>query len=147
VAARGYRRDVKVLVIASEPVDAGAVHDALGEDAALADAEIRVVCPALNDSRLAYWVDDPDEAIERAEQSQAETVQELSGEAATVSGDTGDSDPLQAIEDALVQFPAERIVIFAHPEAERAYREDELVEEVRERFGLPVTVSGVARED
>jgi hypothetical protein len=33
---------------------------------------------------------------------------------------------LRALEDALATFPADRIVVFVHPEDQRAYREDEI---------------------
>ena len=62
------------------------------------------------------------------------------------SGEVGDSEPLVAVQDALVTFPADRIVIVGHPDGHRDYREDgDLAAEVRERFGVPVdfgTVNG-----
>jgi hypothetical protein len=54
------------------------------------------------------------------------------------SGDTGESDPLAAIEDALQTFNAERIVLFTHREADQRYREDLDEAELEQRFGLPV---------
>ena len=54
------------------------------------------------------------------------------------SGDTGESDPAEAIQDALQSFPAERIVLFTHPESERRYKEDIDPEEIARRFGIPV---------
>jgi hypothetical protein len=68
---------------------------------------------------------------------QEETVERLEEEGVDAAGDTGEADPLVAIEDALATFPAERIVIFTHPEGERAYREEDL-EAARQRFGVPV---------
>ena len=54
------------------------------------------------------------------------------------SADTGESDPIEAIEDALRTFPADRIVLFTHSESEQRYREDIDPREVERRFGLPV---------
>jgi hypothetical protein len=68
-------------------------------------------------------------------------VQELADSGVTASGDTGESDPLQAIQDALITFPADRIVVFKHPQGERGYREDVDEREVEERFGVPVAVA------
>ena len=42
------------------------------------------------------------------------------------AGDTGESDPLQAVADALAAFPADRIVVFAHPQGQRAYLDPEV---------------------
>ena len=60
------------------------------------------------------------------------------------SGDTGESDPLDAIQDALQTFPADRIVVFTRPDSEQSYREDVDPEQIEERFGVPVTVASVS---
>jgi hypothetical protein len=49
-------------------------------------------------------------------------------------GDTGESDPLLAIEDALRTFRADQIVLFTHAGGDRNWAEEDLVDEVRERF-------------
>jgi hypothetical protein len=54
------------------------------------------------------------------------------------AGDTGESDPLLAIQDALQTFPADEIVLFTHPGGQQNWGEEGLVEEARERFGRPV---------
>jgi hypothetical protein len=124
---------MKVLAVTPEPIDAGALRDALGEDAK--DAEVKIVAPALNESRAAFWASDADEAIAEAERTQRETVHELREEGVEASGESGESDPLLAVQDALATFPADRIVVFLHPGDERRYREDDLVGEIERRFG------------
>jgi hypothetical protein len=57
---------VKLLVLATDPVDADAVRRALPEDD-LDGAEVLVVSPAVNESPVAFWMSDSDEAIEEAE--------------------------------------------------------------------------------
>ena len=74
----------------------------------------------------------------RAEQVSRETVERLGDSGVAASGDTGESDPVTAIQDALISFPAERIVLFTHPESDQRYREDLDLEELKERFGVPV---------
>jgi hypothetical protein len=133
---------VKVLVLTAEPVDAQMVRGALGEEAA--GAEVLVVSPALQDSPLRFWVGDADDAIQRAEEVQQETVERLEEEGVNAAGNTGESEPLRAVEDALATFDADRILVFTHPGSEQAYREEEL-EQVERRFGLPVVRSEVSR--
>ena len=53
-------------------------------------------------------------------------------------GDTGESDPLLALQDALATFPAEEIVIVTHPGDERNWAEDDLLEQAHSRFSVPV---------
>jgi hypothetical protein len=134
---------MRLLVVAAEPVEPEQLAEVVGED--LDDAEIRVVTPALNDSRLAFWVSDPDEAIAEAESAKEESVSRLRDEGIDAEGETGESDPLQALEDALATFPADRIVIFRHPAGDEAYLEDDVIDEARERLGVPVVAAEVPR--
>ena len=63
----------------------------------------------------------------------------LASSGPAVSGQVGDEDPLQAIADALVLFPADALIIGVHPTDEANWRERGFSAKVRERFGLPVT--------
>ena len=123
---------MKVLVLVSEPVSGGVVKSAIGAEAA-EDAEVLVVAPALN-SRLRFLASDPDPAIHRAEEVAQESVERMDEEGIDAAGDTGESDPLQAIEDALVTFDAQEIVLCTNPQGDRNWLEDGVVEEVKERF-------------
>ena len=126
----------KILAVVSEPVSADALRSAIGEDEA-ADAEVLVVAPALS-SRKRFLLADPDPAIERADAVQEETVERLDEEGVDAAGDTGESDPLLAIQDALQTFAADEIVLFTHAGAETNWLEEGLVEDAKERFEPPV---------
>src|ERR671939_1079383 len=125
----------KILALVSEPVSADALRSAIGDDAA--DAEVLVVAPALS-SRKRFLLADPDPAIERAEAVQQETVERLDEEGVDAAGDTGESDPLLAIQDALQTFPADEIVLFTHPGGDRNWLEEGVVDEAKARFQVPV---------
>jgi hypothetical protein len=132
---------VKLLVVTPEPVDADMLRATLGDE--VEGAEVLVVSPATNTSKIAFWVSDTDEAIAEAEEAQTETVERLEEQGVDAAGDTGESEPAVAIQDALATFPADRIVVFSHPEGERDYREDEGLSE--ERFGVPLTHALISR--
>ena len=134
---------MKLLVLTPEPIDAALLRSALGED--VEGAEVLVVSPASNQSKVAFWVSDSDEAIEEAETAQIDTVERLEEEGVDAAGDTGESEPAVAIEDALATFAADRIVIFSHPEGDRDYREDEALADAEARFGVPVTHALISR--
>jgi len=143
-AARGTLKGVRVLVSTAEPISAELLRAVIGDMPD--DAEVLVIAPATTHSPLRFWVSDVDEAIAHAEQVQSETVERLEEEGIDVAGAVGDSEPLQAIEDALAMFPADRVVVVEHPREERDYREDgDLATRVRERFGVPVDVATVSR--
>jgi hypothetical protein len=135
-ASEWWRDVMKVLVIASEPISADRLRAALGT--ATDDAEIMVVAPALHRSALRFWLSDADEAIRQAEQVQRQTVEGFDDAGLDASGDTGEGDPVKAVEDVLVTFPAERIVLFTRPSSERRYDEGIDAGALTKRFGLPV---------
>ena len=122
----------KILALVSEPVSADALRSAMGEED-LTGAEVLVVAPALM-TRRRFLLDDPDESIERADAVQEETVERLSEEGVDAAGDTGEADPLLAIQDALVTFPADEIILFSRAEGRRNWLEEGLVEQAEERF-------------
>ena len=128
---------MRLLVLTSEAVNAEALREAVGASEA-DDAEVLVVSPALTGSPLRFWMSDVDANIERAESVQEETVDRLDEEGIDAAGDTGESDPLLAVQDALQTFDADRIVVFSHLRDESAYREEDFVAEVRRRFDVPV---------
>jgi hypothetical protein len=134
---------MKLLVLTPEPVDGNLLRATLGDD--VEGAEVLVVSPATNQSKLAFWVSDPDQAIAEAETAQEETVERLEEEGVDAAGDTGESEPALALQDALATFPADRIVVFSHPEGERDYREDKGIAELEGRYGIPVTHAEIGR--
>ena len=134
---------MKLLVLTPEPVDGNLLRATLGDD--VEGAEVLVVSPATNQSKVAFWVSDPDQAISEAETAQEETVERLEEEGIDAAGDTGESEPALALQDALATFAADRIVVFSHPEGERDYREDEGIAELEGRYGIPITHAEIGR--
>ena len=126
----------KVLAVVSEPLSPEVLRSALGEPEA-SSAEVLVVAPALTSKRRMI-LSDPDPAIGRAEQVEEETVERLGEEGIEAAGDTGESDPLLAIQDALQTFPANEIVLFTHAGGEQNWLAEGLVDEAQERFEPPV---------
>ena len=130
---------MNLLVLAPDPVDAATLRAAVGDE--IEDARVLVVSPALNESPVAFWMSDSDEAIEDAREAGVETVSELWDEGVEAQGAVGDSEPLVALQDALATFPADRIVIFVRDDDDQRYREDDLCGEARRRFDVPVTLA------
>jgi hypothetical protein len=126
----------RILALVSEPVSGEALEQVVGRDRAQA-AEVLVVAPALN-TRTRFMFSDADAAIGRAEEVQEETVERMVEQGVDAAGDTGESDPLQAVEDALQTFDADEIVLFTHPEGRRNWLEEGVVEEAEGRFDRQV---------
>jgi nucleotide-binding universal stress UspA family protein len=102
------------------------------------NAEVKIVAPASHVSRLQWLTNDEDEAREEAAQ-QADQAAEAVEPAASVETEVGDSDPVQAVEDALRTFPADEIVIVTGSGDEAGWLERDSASAAYERFGLPVT--------
>jgi hypothetical protein len=101
------------------------------------DAEIHVVAPASNISRLDWLTNAEDDARGEARELAEATAEATPTE--NVEARVGDSDPLQAIEDALRTFPADEVIIITLPDESATWLETGAGEEAQRRFALPVT--------
>lgn len=130
-----------LLVLASDPVDTTTLRAIVGDE--IDDARVLVVSPALNESPVAFWMSDSDEAIADADEAGTQIVEQLRDEGVAANSTTGESEPLLALQDALATFPADRIVIFVREEDHQRYREDDICDEAQRRFDVPVTLATV----
>jgi len=128
---------MKVVALVSEPVSGEVLKKAMGREEA-EEAEVLVIAPALNDSKVRFWASDPDDAIEHAGEVAEESAERMNEEGVDAAGHTGESDPLLALQDALTTFEADEIVLCTRIGGELNWLEEGLVDEVRERFDRPV---------
>ena len=131
----GDRR--RILVVANETVAGRALRGEVVRRAG-AEADVLVVCPALN-SPLRHWASDEDGARAEAEQRLAESLSCLAAEGVEARGEVGDANPVQAMDDALRTFGADEIVISTHPPGRSNWLEKEVIERARERYPVPIT--------
>jgi hypothetical protein len=129
----------KLLVVATAPVDEDTIRDEVRRHSGEEEAEVRVVAPAAELSPLQWLANEEDEARARAESRAEETAAAADPEAARVEASVGDSDPVQAIEDMLRDFPADELIVVTHRDEEATFLEKDAGEGALERFGLPVT--------
>jgi hypothetical protein len=126
----------RILVIATSAIPAEEIGSQIsaryGED-----NELHVVAPASGLSRIDWLTNSEDEARADAEDRAERLADELPGD--EVPADVGDTDPIQAIEDALVDFPADEIVVITRPEDESTWLESGAAQKARTRFAAPVT--------
>jgi 4-hydroxyphenylpyruvate dioxygenase-like putative hemolysin len=129
---------VKLLVLATDPISADDVRAAL-PDEELDGAEVLVVSPAVNESPVAFWVSDADEAIAEAESAAEQTAAHLREGGARARAIAGESEPLTALQDALATYQADRVLVFVREDEGARYREADVLGEAQRRFGVPVT--------
>ena len=128
----------RLLVVATVPVDDDVlrerVHAHAGEG-----AEVRIVAPASDLSPLQWLATDEDAARQEAGEIAERAERAVESEARAVETEVGDPDPVQAIEDALRQFPADEVLVVTRPGDKAGWLEQDAGEEASERFGVPVT--------
>jgi len=97
-----------------------------------------VVTPALN-SRIKHWTSDDDDARARAHERLQTMLDALDRDGFTATGDIGDSDPVQAMEDGVRVFDADEVIVSTHPPGRSNWLEHDVVRRARERLDVPIT--------
>jgi predicted TIM-barrel enzyme len=128
----------RVLVVANETVAGRALYDAVRRATEGRQARVHVVSPALN-SPLRHLVSDEGKARADARARLDRSLLALGDAGVAASGEVGDADPLQAIEDSLRTFGADAIIISTHPEGRSNWLEKGVVSGARQRFNVPIT--------
>jgi hypothetical protein len=134
-SADGERR---ILVVANETVGGNALCEAIHERAEQYRENVLVVCPALN-SPLRQWASDEDPARAAAQERLERSLARLRELGVEARGEIGDTEPLQAIEDAMRTFGPDEVIISTHPEGKSHWLEKGIVATARERFDVPIT--------
>jgi nucleotide-binding universal stress UspA family protein len=135
---RGAENERRILVIANETVGGEKLREEIRRRSEGYDEHVLVVCPALN-SPLRHWASDEDRARAKAQERLETSLARLRNAGVEARGEVGDSEPLQAIEDALRTFGADEIIISTHPEGRSNWLEKGVVTGARERFAVPIT--------
>jgi hypothetical protein len=126
----------RLLVVATASVPAAALRTSVRAHA-VEDAEMLVLAPASDISRLDWLTNADDDARTDA----AERADELAEAAPSddVESRVGDSDPVKAIEDALRTFPADELIVVTLADEDAGWLEKGSAETALNRFSLPVT--------
>ena len=128
----------RMLVVANQTLSGRGLRAEIAHRAGGERAQLWVVCPALN-SKVKHWTNEEDAARESARRRLDGLLAGLRGEGFAADGDIGDDDPVQAMEDALRQFPADEAIISTHPLGRSNWLERDVVTRARERFDIPIT--------
>jgi GABA permease len=128
----------RILVVANETVGGHELLECIERKSEGVAEKVLVVCPALN-SPLRHWVSDEDDARASAQERLDASVASMRAMGIEATGEIGDGDPLQAIEDAVRTFAPDEVVVSTHPEGRSHWLERGVVDRARERFHVPLT--------
>ena len=100
--------------------------------------EILVVTPILP-TRVEWLSSATDDRREQADERLRTVLGHLEEIGAAPQGQVGADDPLLAIEDAIHSFNPDHLLIALRPQDEAGWQEARLLEQVKDRFDLPMT--------
>jgi len=103
-----------LLAILTDPLDGQEPIDELRRGGDGNGVEVRLVVPAVPETRFRDLMGDVDEPAHHAEEVLASSLATLRREGIAASGEIGDSDPVLAAQDALRKAPADEVLIFEH---------------------------------
>jgi hypothetical protein len=129
----------RILVVTTAPVEGGALRDRVLEHAGTGQVELKVVATASDLSPLDWLANAEDDARSEAESRAVEVGRAVAPEADRVEAEVGDTDPVQAIEDALRTFAADELVLVTRKDDDAGWLEEGTASEALARFNLPVT--------
>lgn len=102
------------------------------------DVAVRLVVPAVEANPLRHTLGDVDEPKRAAEERLRVALERARENGLDATGRVGDPDPVQAAQDALLEAPADEVLIFEHPESQAAWFEHGLFERARENIEPPL---------
>lgn len=136
----------RLLVVAAEEISGGALRDAVREHVEGREAEVRLIAPALTESRIEHTMGDVDDALVAARERLEHSAAELGRAGIETEATIGDPDLRLAIQDALQTFDADEILIVAHREG-GPYLERQGIAEAERDFEPPITELFVERHE
>jgi GABA permease len=128
----------KVLIVANETVGADELLAEVRRLDDLPTSDFYVAVPArpLHEVHGAVWTQDG--AQEAARERLESTLRILDQEGCTARGAVGDTSPVDAVRDALLDFDPDLIIVSTHPEGRSTWLRRGVVDKIRARFGKPV---------
>jgi hypothetical protein len=128
----------RLLAIVTDRLDGPEPIDQIRRAGNGAGAEVRVVVPAVEATSFRHTLGDIDEPKREAEERLRAALDSLRRGGIDASGDVGDPDPVQAAQDALLEAPADEVLIFERESAQARWFEEDLFERAKESLEPPL---------
>ena len=101
--------------------------------------QILVVAPSLP-TRIDWITSDTDRARLQADERLQAVLGQLGELGVEAEGAVGSDDPLEALGDAIRSFEPDHLLVAIRTEPDAGWQEKTLLDDIQERFGLPMTV-------
>jgi hypothetical protein len=126
----------RVLVVADESSVPSSLPGGLRSRAGGRPINVFVMAPAL-ESKVGFLTEDQ-KGYDEASRRLKEILEELEQAGLSAQGEIASSDPLEAADDGLRQFPANEIVFTTHPQGKANWLEEGVVAMAESRYEMPV---------
>jgi hypothetical protein len=131
-------RPHRLLAIVTDALDGPEPVEEIRRAGNGSDAEVRIVVPAVEASSFRHTLGDIDEPQREAEERLRAALDALNGNGVAATGGIGDPDPVQAAQDALLEAPADEVLIFERESEQARWFEEGLFERARESLEPPL---------
>src|SRR5580765_3490766 len=128
----------RVLVVVDQPCTAPELCASVREHVVTDRVDVLVIAPA-HGSPDTQWYVDEDAARADATHRLRACVACLAGDGIRASGQLSDPDPVQAIADALYEFPAGEILIVTAPQRPSNWLHQNIIDRARHRYEQPIS--------
>lgn len=125
----------RVLVVATSNVNPDEASSAVA--GRVENAEVRVVAPASGLSRLDWLANAEDDEREDAAARAEQVADAIPTE--RVDAKVGDTDPVQAIDDAVRTFDPDEVLLVTKPDDDVSWLESGTDRSARRKFDVPIT--------
>jgi hypothetical protein len=130
----------RVLAIITDPIGGEEAVRQLKNGAGEKEIELRLIAPAIEANPLEHTLGDIDGPRRLARERVEVSVASLHDAGLEASGGVGDPDPVQAAADALLEAPADEVVIFEREVSEARWNEADLTERAEEEIEPPLRI-------
>ncbi len=137
----------RIVILANEAIGDQALVREIVRHTQGRPAQARIVAPAIVKSPLDLAAGDVDDDIAEARRRLEVSIAALAESGIQATGDVGEADPVLALEDALRLFPADEVIVVAHPQDHATWLEQDVVERTRREVDIPITVIEIEREE
>jgi hypothetical protein len=128
----------RLLAIVTDALDGPEPIDEIRRAGDGEGAEVRVVVPAVEASSFQHTLGDIDGPKRQAEACLRAALDSLSRNGVAATGEVGDPDPVQAAQDALLEAPADEVLIFERESDQARWFEEGLFDRARESLEPPL---------
>jgi len=127
-----------VLLVTTVPAEQGELTEELRAAIGADDANVRIVAPATQVSKLGWLTNDEDDARADARRAARDAADAVEASSVEIDRTSHDTDAGQAVADALRNFDADEIVVVTRSGESASWLDDETVAAALETSAVPV---------